>query len=401
MPFASSAGPTIGRESELEQFDDALESLGATSSACIAVEGEPGIGKTRLLAEVRLRAEERGCLVLGGAATEFERELPFGVWTDAMDAYVASQELDLHEHWSAELVAELGEIVPSSQRASRRSSRAVADERYRTHRAARELLELLARDRPLVVVLDDLHWGDEASIELLATLLRRGADAPVLLALAFRPGQAPARLSAALATSSALRISLEPLTEAQATALLADVDPGTAAAMYRHGGGNPLYLEQLRRAAGDGTLEATPAEGDDPVRLQAWPCRPPLRRRWPGSSHRSRPRSSRCSAPPRSPVSPSRSISRHPSPSSTRRTGSRRWTRCSRSTWSVRRRFRAGSRFATPSCGVRSTSRPRPAGDSGRTRARRPSWPSGAPRRPSAPTTSSSTPAAATRRRSR
>ena len=56
MPFDLSAGPIIGRESELEQFDEALASLGATSSACIAVEGEPGIGKTRLLAEVRLRA---------------------------------------------------------------------------------------------------------------------------------------------------------------------------------------------------------------------------------------------------------------------------------------------------------------------------------------------------------
>ena len=267
MSLEFSVGPTVGRESELEQFDDALASLDATTSACIAVEGEPGIGKTHLLAEVRNRAEEQGCLVLRGAATEFEREVPFGVWTDAMDAYVASQELDLYEHWSAELVAELGEIVPSSRRASERSPRAVADERYRTYRAARELLELLAQDRPLVVVLDDLHWGDEASIELVATLLRRGADAPVLLALAFRPRQAPARLSAALATSSARRIALEPLTEEQATALLADVDPGAAAAMYRHGGGNPLYLEQLRRAAGDGRLGAVPTERDDSVQV--------------------------------------------------------------------------------------------------------------------------------------
>ena len=266
MSLEFSVGPTVGRESELEQFDDALASLDATTSACIAVEGEPGIGKTHLLAEVRHRAEEQGCLVLRGAATEFEREVPFGVWTDAMDAYVASQELDLYEHWSAELVAELGEIVPSSRRASERSPRAVADERYRTYRAARELLELLAQDRPLVVVLDDLHWGDEASIELIATLLRRGADAPVLLALAFRPRQAPARLSAALATSSARRIALEPLTEEQATALLADVEPEAAAAMYRHGGGNPLYLEQLRRA-GDGTLGAVLTERDDSVQV--------------------------------------------------------------------------------------------------------------------------------------
>ena len=222
MPFDSSAGPTIGRESELEQFDDALASLGATASACIAVEGEPGIGKTRLLAEVRLRAEERGCLVLRGAATEFEREVPFGVWTDAMDAYVASQELDLSEHWSAELVAELGGDRPLVAA----SEQALAPARSPTSATARtappgSCSSYSHRTGRSSFVLDDLHWGDEASIELLAALLRRGADAPVLLALAFRPRQAPARLSAALATSSARRISLEPLTEAQATALLA------------------------------------------------------------------------------------------------------------------------------------------------------------------------------------
>ncbi len=71
-----------------------------------------------------------------------------------------------------------------------------------------------------MLVLDDLHWSDEASIQLLAALLRRGADAPVLLALAFRPGQAPARLMAALAVPSVRRIVLERLTEAQAAELL-------------------------------------------------------------------------------------------------------------------------------------------------------------------------------------
>ena len=126
----------------------------------------------------------RGFLVLVGSATEFERDLPFSVWIDALDAYVASQELDLDETWSAELVDELAEIIPSVRRRGDGSRTAVADERYRAHRAVRRLLELLAVAQPLVVVLDDLHWGDEASIELLAALLRREADAPVLLALA-------------------------------------------------------------------------------------------------------------------------------------------------------------------------------------------------------------------------
>ena len=89
---AARTDPIVGRRSELEQLDAALEALEAGAPACLAVEGEPGIGKTRLLAELRRRAEERGHLVLSGSAAEFERDLPYGVWVEALDAYVASQE---------------------------------------------------------------------------------------------------------------------------------------------------------------------------------------------------------------------------------------------------------------------------------------------------------------------
>lgn len=271
MPIDFSVGPTVGRESALEQFDAALDALAERAPACIAVEGEPGIGKTHLLTELRRRAEERGYLVLAGSATEFEQDLAFSVWTDALDAYVASQELELGDGWSAELVRELGEIVPSVRRPGRGARRSVADERYRVHRAARLLLELLAHERPLIVVLDDLHWGDEASLELLAALLRRGPVAPVLLAPAFRSGQAPVRLSAALAAPTVRRISLEPLTEAEANELLGGVEPRTAAAIYRHGGGNPFYLQQLRRAGEEGRLHVEPEEGSETVAVAGVP----------------------------------------------------------------------------------------------------------------------------------
>jgi DNA-binding CsgD family transcriptional regulator len=221
------------------------------------VEGEPGIGKTRLLAELRGRSDERGFLTLAGSATEFERDMPFSLWVDALDAYVSSQELDRDELWDSELAGELAEIIPSLRRKG--AHRTVADERYRAHRAVRRLLELLALGRPLVLVLDDLHWCDDASIELLAALLRREPDAPVLLALAYRRGQAPAQLSAALGVPVVQRIALEQLSEAEAVELLGELDPQSASAIYRHGGGNPFYLEQLARSAGDdGTLTAEP-----------------------------------------------------------------------------------------------------------------------------------------------
>ena len=75
----------------------------------------------------------------------------------------------------------------------------------------------------------------------------------MLLALAFRPGQAPARLTAALATPLATRVELDQLSEDEAAALLGDLDRGALAAIYRHGGGNPFYLEQLAQASTAGS----------------------------------------------------------------------------------------------------------------------------------------------------
>src|SRR5215208_726322 len=222
---AALAGPIVGRDVELAELDAMLGALSAEASACVAIEGEPGIGKTTLLSELGHRAEESECLVLTGAAAEFERGLPFGVWADALDAYVASQALDLRAEWSPDVIFELAEVLPSLRSSSLGRRESVADERYRSHRAVRRLLELLAADRPLVLVLDDLHLSDGASIELLGALLRRPADAPVLLALAFRRGQAPARLSAALAAPGVRRIALEQLSEAHAVELLGELDP--------------------------------------------------------------------------------------------------------------------------------------------------------------------------------
>ena len=245
---------TVGREPELAQLDGALEALADGAAAALAVEGEPGIGKTRLLAELRIRAEGRGYLVLGGTAAEFERDVPFGVWVDALDAYIASRDPHGREDWDPKLLRELEGVFPSLRARGAEPDSALAEERYRAHRAVRGLLELIAEDKPIVIVLDDLHWADRASVELVAALMRRVPEAPVLLAFAFRPGQAPERLTAALAVPTVTRLALQQLSQAQAAEMLGEVDSGAVAAIYRHGGGNPFYLEQLARASHAGRL---------------------------------------------------------------------------------------------------------------------------------------------------
>ena len=117
----------------------------------------------------------------------------------------------------------------------------------------RELLERLTAIRPLVLVLDDVHWADAASIDLLGSLLRRPPEAAVLLVLALRPRHAPERLSPALdparRAGTLVRVELGPLTRVDADELLGSaVDETTATALYEDSGGNPFYLEELARA---------------------------------------------------------------------------------------------------------------------------------------------------------
>src|SRR4051794_8367558 len=256
LDLPASAGRIVGRDRELGLLEGTLEALDGGAAGCLTVEGEPGIGKTRLLGELRARAEERGHLVLSGKAAEFERDLPFSVWVDALDAYVLSQEPDSTESWDPDLTAELARVLPSLRRDADPHAGAIADERYRTHRAVSRLLASMANPKPLVLVLDDLHWSDPASIELMAALARRRPDAPVLMALGFRPSDAARRLEKAWAGLPVTRIALEELSEADAGLLLGTSDPAAVAEIYRHGGGNPFYLEQLDRAPGRGELPA-------------------------------------------------------------------------------------------------------------------------------------------------
>ncbi|MET0686996.1 MAG: AAA family ATPase [Solirubrobacteraceae bacterium] len=246
----------MGRQAELAQLGEALGALDEDRLACVTVAGDPGIGKTRLLRELRERAEALGYLVLSGAAAEFERDLPFSVWVDALDAYVGAHGLRL----GPELDAELASLLPSVESDAARST--VADDRYRAHRAVKALLEALAAEHRLVLVLDDLHWSDDASLELIGALLRRGLDRPVLLALAYRPGQAPQRLLAALSGAEATQLRLAPLSEAESAALLGEAAGAQqAAALFRSSGGNPFYLEQLLRAGPAALTDARAGNG--------------------------------------------------------------------------------------------------------------------------------------------
>ncbi|MGH2956714.1 MAG: ATP-binding protein, partial [Solirubrobacterales bacterium] len=172
----------VGRERELVAISAAVEN--PAGAPILELVGEPGIGKTALLDELRALGDERDYLVFTGRATELEGEAPFAPFVDALDDYLAGAGARLAGLAEGE-VAELARIFPAL-RPEVEPGPAPESERYRAHRAVVALLEELGRGSPLLLAIDDAHWADAASQELLGYLLRRPPAGPVVVAVAYR-----------------------------------------------------------------------------------------------------------------------------------------------------------------------------------------------------------------------
>ena len=181
---APPAEELVGRTAELAAVDEALAALERGRALALAVIGEPGIGKTSLLAALDARAEERGHLVLSGGASELERDLPFGVFADALDDYV--QALEPRRSSSSRPThgrARRGAAVARRRRRARRAAGPPlphASRRAAAARGARRAQAARARARRPALGRQRL---DRAARRRAA----RPPAAPVLIALAARP----------------------------------------------------------------------------------------------------------------------------------------------------------------------------------------------------------------------
>jgi tetratricopeptide (TPR) repeat protein len=234
--MARLADELVGRAAELDALDGAIAGLEGGGPGALVLLGEPGIGKTSLLGELAERADARGHIVLSGGASELEDDLPFWLFVDALDEYVAGLHPRRLESLEDDVRTELALVFPSLAELAG-ASQAGLHERYRAHRAVRELLQRLAATKPLVLLLDDVHWADPASVELLGALLRRPPAAATLLAMSARPRQLPERLAGALGRAdragSLTRLELRPLGRDDAGRLLGEaVDRELADALY-------------------------------------------------------------------------------------------------------------------------------------------------------------------------
>lgn len=260
----------VARRREVDRLLAATDSVVGGQGRFLILTGEPGIGKTRVAQEAALAAAQRGFLVATGRCYETERDVPFHPFVEALTvAYpllprTIRDDIPVRWPYLAALLPEDTLPQPAAQSAQARG----LEGQQRLFRSVSSLLSMVAEERPVALLLDDLHWTDEATLKLLLHLARHTRNSRVLLLGTYRDVDVDARhpLDRALVDLNRERLverivlnHLEPdgTSEVIAETLGNEVDdlPGLTATVHRVTSGNPFFIQEvLHMLVEDGNL---------------------------------------------------------------------------------------------------------------------------------------------------
>jgi DNA-binding CsgD family transcriptional regulator len=237
-----------GREEETRVLGEALDRVASGGPAIVLIEGEAGIGKTRLLEEALQAARARGMQVAAGRAEELERARPFGVLAGAFGCAQASPDprrAAIAGLLSVKGGSDQGPVTVTSDPGLQ----------FRAVDAFGDLVEALALAGPVVIGVDDLQWTDPSSLLTLAAMSRRLTDLPAGIIGCFRPAPRAGELDGlvrALETAGARHLALQPLRARAVSDLAAETvaaEPGPGLLGEVAGAaGNPLFVTELLAA---------------------------------------------------------------------------------------------------------------------------------------------------------
>ena len=260
----------VGREPERGLLRRLVDGAVAGRGGLAAIAGEPGIGKTRLTEEVAAEAVSGGMRVLIGHCEERQGSPPYLPFAEILETAQRRLAVADFQLVLGDAAGEMARLLPGLRRSwpSLPAPLALPPEQERRYLFTNitEVLERLASLAPLMVVLEDLQWADEATLLLVEHLARRVADMPLLMLATYRHteldlGGALARtLEELLRTGSSYRLLLRPLDIAETAAMLLSVSgqevPASAVVLIHGvGNGNPFFTEELfRHMAEEGLL---------------------------------------------------------------------------------------------------------------------------------------------------
>jgi DNA-binding CsgD family transcriptional regulator len=267
------AGPVsspefIGREQELAALESLLARAETSEGSFALLAGESGVGKSRLVAELSARARARAMTVLIGECLELaEGELPYAPLIGALRSLLRersgeqAQELLLAPHGELErLLPELATGAPSVERPS-----AGDGAQARLFEQLLSVIAAAARQAPLLLVIEDLHWADRSTRDFIAFLLRNARQEPLALLLTYRSDELHRRhpvkpfVSELQRTGGVLRVDLRPFSRqelARQVAAIVGGEPDAAllARLLERSEGNAFFAEELLAASDDGSL---------------------------------------------------------------------------------------------------------------------------------------------------
>src|SRR5215831_8361079 len=184
-PLLHDDAPMIGRGPELAWLRTALDGALAGRGQVIAVLGEAGIGKSRLVSQLSVEAVKRGALRLVGHVYPIEQALAYGPWIEAVRASAVLSRDDVLAPLTPACRAELARLFPELATPEAQQA-ANPEDSARLFEAVAQLLERLTKTQPLMLVLEDVHWADEMSVRLVSVLSRRIAAWSMLIVLTAR-----------------------------------------------------------------------------------------------------------------------------------------------------------------------------------------------------------------------
>jgi len=255
-------GLLVAREQEFDQILASIQSVERSLGRLVLLAGEPGVGKTRLAQEVTLKARNHGFVMASGRCYEPEASVPFFPFLEALATLYSlapdSINTALPDRWP-----DVQRLLPTPSHSQQSLLSEGQEEQQRLFWAVTGFLQAIAAERPVALLLDDLHWADGSSLELLQHLARHTRANRILLLGTYRDVEVNRQhpLESALADLGRERLLDEievRRLDADGTGLLVaatlggdEVAPEFVHLVHRQTEGNPFFVEEVVRTLVD------------------------------------------------------------------------------------------------------------------------------------------------------